>query len=195
VFDAPELVRHFTLSGVGKSPSQVQDDKLLWLNQQYIKGMPLEQLLAYLVPYVTRAAGRPFQPDAGFELLVEQLRERSRTLVEMAEQSRFYWSDAIEYEPKAARKQLVPAIRGPLAELRDALAAAPAWNAGGVRACFETVIAGHDLGLGKLAQPTRVAVTGSTASPGIFETLEALGQQRSVARIDDAIAWIDAAGA
>jgi glutamyl-tRNA synthetase len=195
VFTMEELIEHFSLEAVGKSPSQVHDDKLTWLNQQYLRTLPAGTLLGYLRPFVEAAAGRPFEPDAGFSALIGLLRERSRTLVEMAERARFYWSDEIAYEPKAARKFLVPTIREPLAELRAALEAQPEWAAAPLRACFDEVIGRHGLGLGKLAQPVRVAITGGTASPGIFETLEALGRERSLARIATALDHIATAPA
>ena len=187
VFGSDELVRHFTLEGVGKSPSQVHEDKLLWLNQQYLRALPTERLIADLVPFVERAAGAPFSPDANFATLVELLRERAKTLPDMAAQARFYWSAELDYDPKAAGKFLVPANREPLAALRAALAEQTGWTLDGLRASFEAVMTRCDVALGKLAQPVRVAITGATASPGIFETLEVLGRERSLARLDAAL--------
>ena len=96
IFSMQELVQHFSLDGVGVSPSQVHEDKLLWLSQQYLRTLAAETLLGYLQPFVDAAAGRPIEPDAGFRALVELLRERSKTLVEMAEQTRFYWCEELE---------------------------------------------------------------------------------------------------
>ncbi len=187
IFSMEELVQHFSLDGVGKSPSQVHEDKLLWLSQQYLRTLAAETLLGYLQPFVDAAAGRPVEPDAGFRALVDLLRERSKTLVEMAEQTRFYWCEELEYDEKAARKFLTGAIREPLSELCESLKEQSEWNDAALRASFESVTGRHELALGKLAQPVRVAATGGTASPGIFETLGALGRERSLARIRAAL--------
>jgi glutamyl-tRNA synthetase len=124
-----ELVELFDLDGVGRSPSQVHDDKLIWLNQHYLKTLPLEVLLRYLEPFLQPEAGSMPKEDEGFCALVELLRERSRTLEEMADQARFFCVDGVEYEPKPARKFLKPEIAGTLRELSSAHWPSPfAWR-------------------------------------------------------------------
>ncbi|NRA01820.1 MAG: glutamate--tRNA ligase [Myxococcales bacterium] len=192
VFDARELVRRFTLEGVGRSPAGIDEDKLLWLSQQYIKSLPAETLRRYARPFLEREAGGPVEFDAALVRLLELLRERSRTFEEMAQRARFYLHDPVEFEPKAARKHLKPAAREVLADLRSTLAELSNWTDAGLEAAIHEVLARRELPLGKLAQPVRVAVTGSAASPGIFETLCVLGSARSLVRIDAALAYIDA---
>jgi len=166
IFDRDQLVELFSLEGVGRAPSQVHDDKLLWISQQYLKALGLERLL-------------------------DLLRERSQTLVEMAEKASFYLVEEIELEGKAARKQLRPAIAGALGELRDALETLEEWEEEPLEQAFHQVVERHDLKLGQLAQPTRVAIVGGTASPGIFETLQLLGRERSLKRIEGALRYIE----
>jgi len=190
IFTQAELVELFTLDGVGSSPSQVHDDKLYWLSQHYIKTLPRERLLAHLQRFLDAEAGRPVVADDGLCHLVDLLRERSKTLVEMAQLARFYYVDALSRDEKAAAKFLKPEIAGPLGELRTALADVPGWNGGALEAAFQAVIARHGLQLGALAQPVRVAITGGTVSPPIFETLEVLGRERSLARLAHALASI-----
>ena len=190
IFSQAELVDLFTLEGVGSSPSQVHDDKLLWLSQHYIKALPRERLLTHLQRFLDAAAGRPVSPDDGLLRLIDLLRERSKTLVELAELARFYLVDALELDAKASAKFLKPEIAAPLAELRSALATLPRWDKDGLEPAFQAVIARHGMQLGALAQPVRVAITGGTVSPPIFETLEVLGRERSLARIDRALASI-----
>jgi glutamyl-tRNA synthetase len=192
IFSQADLVRLFTLEGVGSSPSQVHDDKLLWLSQHYIKTLPREKLLAHLQRFLDAEAKRPVHVDDGLAKLVDLLRERSKTLVEMAQLARFYYVDELVRDPKASAKFLKPEIAVPFAELRAALAAVPSWEHGALEAAFAQVIAKHGLQLGTLAQPVRVAVTGGTVSPPIFETLEVLGRERSLARLNDAQASIPA---
>ena len=191
VFSLRELAELFTLDGVGKSASQVNEDKLLWLSQHYIKEMPSEALLAHLGPFLDAAAGRPVEIDAALARLVELLRERSKTLEEMAARARFACVDDVELDPKAARKLLRKEAREPLADLRSALAALSEWTEDSVHQALQGVVEQRGLSLGKLAQPTRVAIVGSAASPGIFETLEIVGRDRSLARLDAALSYID----
>ena len=186
IFSQAQMVELFTLDGVGSSPSQVHDDKLLWLSQHYIKTLPRERLLAHLQRFLDTEAGAPVAVDDGLCQLVDLLRERSKTLAEMAQLARFYYVDALARDEKAAAKFLKPEISAPLRELRAALADVVRWDGGSLEAAFQAVIAKHGLQLGALAQPVRVAITGGTVSPPIFETLEVLGRERSLARLAEA---------
>ena len=117
----------------------------------------------------------------------------------MAEQARFALVEHVEIDPDAANKHLRPAVLDGLEQLIAALAPLSAWNAASIEAAFEQACkAAGDLKLGKLAQPVRVAVTGTTASPGIYETLDVAGRERVLARLRHATEWIrvraDAAG-
>jgi glutamyl-tRNA synthetase len=190
IFSQAELVEHFTLDGVGSSPSQVHDDKLLWLSQHYIKTLPRDTLLRHAQRFLDAAAGCAVHVDDGLARLVDLLRERSKTLVELAELARFYLVDALAIDPKAGAKFLKPEIAAPMAELRAALAGLARWDKAELEPAFQSVIGKHGLQLGALAQPVRVAVTGGTISPPIFETLEVLGRERSLARLDAALAAI-----
>jgi glutamyl-tRNA synthetase len=195
VFGKDELARLFRLEDVGTSPSQVHDDKLLWLNQHYLKSLPREVLLRHLQPFLDREAGRPVAVDASLARLLDLLRERSRTLEEMARLARFVLVPEIEIDAKAARQHLGAAALAPLTDLASELRALRSWDEDALRSAFERAIARHGLELGKLAQPVRVAVTGRSFSPGIFETLAVLGRDRTLSRLDSAIARIKAQAA
>ncbi len=185
-----ELVELFGLNGVGRSPSQVHDDKLTWLNQHYLKTLPLAVLLRYLEPFMQAEVGSMPKEDEGFRALVELLRERSRNLEEMARLAGFFCVEQIEYEPKPARKFLKPEIAVPLRDLHRAFSELSVWDVDTLRQAFDAVLPESGLALGALAQPVRVAITGSSASPGIFETLELLGRERSLTRIEAALSHI-----
>ncbi len=188
LFDRDTLVRLFSLEGVGKSPAQVPGEKLLWLNQQYLKQMPAARLHALVRPFLEREAGAPVEIDAGLAKLLEPLRERSQTLEDMARQARFALVDDVEIDAKAAAKHLKPEISPVLRSLRERLYALAGWEEAGLEAAFTEVVLAAGVGLGKLAQPVRVAVVGSAASPGIFETLAAVGRTRTLRRLDAALA-------
>ena len=119
--------------------------------------------------------------------MVATLQERAKTLVELVACAEFYLTDVVTLDSAAARKHLKPEIGKPLRVLREHLARAGGWNVETIHARFNEVTEQFGLKLGQIAQPVRVAVTGGTSSPGIFEVLDVLGQERTLARLDRAI--------
>jgi glutamyl-tRNA synthetase len=192
IFSRDEIVELFDLEPIGRSAAQADLDKLLWLDQHYLKELPMDELFAGVAPYLEQNAGRPIARDAGLEALLDLLRERSKTLVEMAARAAWLVSDEIEIEAGAAKKHLKAAARPLLQRLHECMSEATSWDEASLEAIFNAVAAENDdIKLGKLAQPVRVAVTGGPVSPGIYETLTALGRDRSLERISRAIALID----
>jgi glutamyl-tRNA synthetase len=183
IFTRAELVEHFTLENVGTSAGIFNPEKLEWVNFQWMKATPAEELAELVVPFLERA-GVPVPADRRWlARVVETLRERAKTLAELAEFGRFYLVDTIEPDAKAAAKHLTPAIAPALADLIAELTALPRWEASALETAFQQTLARHGLKLGALAQPVRVAVTGGTVSPGIYEVLDVLGRERSLARL------------
>lgn len=196
IFSRDEIVEHFDLAHVGRSGAQADLAKLEWLNQHYLKERPSDALFDAARPFLEGVAGGPVERDANLDRTLDLLRERSHTLVEMAEKARFVLRDELELDPAAAKKHLRPVALEPLQALVPRLEALDDWNAATLEPAFEaTCEAQGGLKLGKLAQPVRVAVTGTGASPGIYETLEVVGRERTVARLRQAIAWIEARAA
>lgn len=182
LFSRDEIRALFDLPAVHRSPGHADPQKLDWVNQSWIKQLPTERLVAELRPLLPPGA----DADPGLPGLVDLLRERSKTVVEMAERARFLVTadDALDYDAKAVAKHWKPALRAPIEALRVALASVEPWAPAGIEAAFEAVRGAHEgLGVGPLAQAVRVAVTGSAASPGIYETLAVLGRERAVARL------------
>jgi glutamyl-tRNA synthetase len=122
--------------------------------------------------------------------MVATLQERAKTLVELVELAHFYLSDDINYDEKATKKFLTPEVRAPLEELIEKLKPIGDFNEKSIEAAFTEILQRHDLQLGKLAQPVRVALTGTTVSPGIYEVLAVLGKERSLKRLKAALASI-----
>jgi glutamyl-tRNA synthetase len=188
LFTMDELIAHFSLEQVGKSAGVFNPEKLLWVNFQCLKATAPEELVRLVVPFLQRA-GLPVPDDAAWlARVIATLRDRAKTLVELAEFCRFYLSDAVEPEPAAAAKHLTAAVAPALADLDGRLAALPAWDDASIEGAFQATIGAHGLKLGQLAQPVRVAITGGTVSPGIFEVLAVLGRERSLARLRRATA-------
>ncbi len=183
LFSREELITHFTLENVGKSAGIFNPEKLEWVNFQYLKATPAPELARLVRPFLERARLPVPSDEAWLARVVETLRERAKTLVELAEFCRFYLVDAVEPDAKAAAKHLTPAIAPALGDLIAALAELKHWDAATIEQAFQGILARHGVKLGALAQPVRVAVTGGTVSPGIYEVLDVLGRERSLARL------------
>jgi len=192
-FSADELVRLFDFADVHRSNAQTDLAKLTAQNQHWIKALPADSLFARLAPHLEARVGHPVEWTPELRKLVDLLRDRSDTLAQMADQTHWLLTDLLGYDDAAAAKHLKPAALAALEDLHDRLAAIPAadWSEGPIEAAFQATLAAHEgLKLGKLAQPVRVAVTGSAASPPIYETLAILGQARTMGRLKDAAAEI-----
>ena len=188
-FTQEELIEKFSLKAVGRSPAAINPGKLDWLNAQYIKRTELGEL-------VQRA--RPFMEAKGYSMTdldllrkaVLSLRERVKTLVEMAELSEFYFSEEIGYEEKAAEKFLkIDAV--PLFEqIIAALAKEGVFDKGSGHRLIQEMAEHREMPLVKIAQPIRVALTGKTVSPPIDEVMETLGRERVIQRLKKAMEYI-----
>lgn len=186
VFTPEEMIEHFDLAAVSHSASTFNPEKLNWLNQQHMKAMPAEELGQRLRPYLQRAG---LDPAAGPDpaALVPALRERSTTLVDMAESSRFFYEEFAEYDEKSARKHLGAAAVAPLEAAHARLTELTDWRAEPIHAAVADIAEALGLGMGKVAQPIRVAVAGRAVSPPIDVTLELLGRERTLSRIERAL--------
>ena len=191
VFTRAELVALFDTADVNKAAAAVNPDKLLWLNQHYIKNSDPTELGARLHEYLVRQGLDPAQGPDPTAVAAAQ-RERAKTLVEMATNSAFFYRDFAEFEAKAAAKNLRADIAPALGAVREAFAALGAWQAPALHAALEQVAAANGLVIGKLAQPVRVAVTGGGVSPPIDVTLELIGRARVLARLERAEQYIAA---
>jgi glutamyl-tRNA synthetase len=182
-FTRQEMIDAFDIHHVNKAASAFNPEKLLWLNQQHmVRADP-----ATLVPYLRAQLGR-IGIDSDNRALLEGVilaqRERAKTLKEMAHNSRFFFVNRIDVDQKAAAKHLSGDGLAKLAQVRDQLRALSEWNAAAIHAALNELAARSQSGLGKIAQPVRVAVTGTAVSPPIDVTLELLGRERTLARID-----------
>jgi glutamyl-tRNA synthetase len=190
IFSRDELTEKFTLENVGKSAGVFNPEKLLWLNSHYMKSRPLSQLAEEIVPFIT-AKGYPAPQDrAWLEKMIATLRERAKTPVELVDLAHFYLSDEIRWDQKAAKKFLTARVREPLEDLIRRLTALGEFSEHRIEQIFTDMLQEKGLSLGNLAQPVRVALTGSTASPGIYEVIAVLGKERTVKRLQRALEYI-----
>jgi glutamyl-tRNA synthetase len=181
-FTREEMIAAFDVRDINKSASALNPEKMLWLNQQHMMRAQPKDLVPHLRWHLSRL-GVFSQDDDMLEGIILAQRERAKTLKEMAENSRFFFTEEVALDPKAADKHLSADARALLAELRGRLAALGDWTAAAVHAELEGLAKEKSLGLGKVAQPLRVAVTGGTVSPPIDQTLALLGQARTLARL------------
>ena len=190
LFSRDEMVDLFSLESVNRGDSVFDPDKLDWVNQQHIQGMDNEALAERLAPYLKRinidiTNGPSLVEVAGL------MKDRGKTLVEIAEQSSYFYQMPSAYDPKAAKKQLTPASAEVLKATRQKLANSD-WAAEPLQAVLDSTVEELEIGFGKLGLPLRVALTGNTKSPGLDVTMAVLGRDTSLERIDAAIAYIEA---
>ncbi|MCP4348924.1 MAG: glutamate--tRNA ligase [Desulfobacterales bacterium] len=187
-FTREELVEKFNLENIGRSAGIFNPDKLLALNSEHIKTSPPIGIVSHLRPFVKE---RGFEADDNYLVkIVKTLNIRSKTLIEMADASVFYLKDEISYDEKAANKFLKPSVLESLNLVTEQLEAIDQFNERELEIAFEKVMQTTGLKLGKIAQPVRVALTGGTVSPGIFEVIEVLGKDTALSRLKDAIQYI-----
>jgi glutamyl-tRNA synthetase len=192
VFTLEEMAQLFDIKDVNKSASAFNPDKLLWLNQQHMMRAPLYDLALQLKWQLERL-GVQANDLKQLEGIVAAQRERAKTLKDMAQASLFFFREFEQYDEKAARKNLTAEGRPLLAAVRERLAQLTPWSAPGVHAALEDICATAGVGLGKVAQPLRVAVSGGAVSPPIDATVALLGQEATLRRIDRALEHIDKA--
>jgi glutamyl-tRNA synthetase len=186
-FTREEMIAAFDVRDINKSASSLNPDKMLWLNQQHMVRAQPKDIVPHLRWHLARL-GVFTQDDALLEGIILAQRERAKTLKEMAENSRFFFGEAVTIDPKAAQKHLTPDARALLAELAARFGALAEWSAPAIHGVVESLAAEKQLGLGKVAQPLRVAIAGGPVSPPIDQTAALLGRARVLGRLRAALA-------
>jgi glutamyl-tRNA synthetase len=187
IFSRQELIEKFTLENVGKSAGVFNPEKFLWVNFQYLKSRSLEQLADEIVPYI-QAKGYPVPSEKQWlEKMIATLRERAKTLTELVDTAHYYLSDDIVLDRKAAEKFLTKDAVMPIQTLIEKLKELSEFSEAVIEKAFSATLSEHQLPMGKLAQPVRVALTGSTVSPGIHDVIAVLGKERTIRRLRKAL--------
>ena len=189
IFSREEMIELFDVADVNRAPASFDYDKLGWLNQHYVRQADPERLGALLAGQFERM-GIDMSGGAPPSLLARIQRERARTLAEMAEKSRFAFEEYVEFDERAVKKHLRPAALEPLEAARARLHALADWEPAALHAAVAECAEALSLNLGKVAQPLRVALTGAAASPAIELTLQMVGRDAALSRIDRAIARV-----
>ncbi|HEY1070342.1 MAG TPA: glutamate--tRNA ligase [Thermomonas sp.] len=191
VFSIAEMQSLFDLADVNAKASRLDSAKLGWLNQQYLKADDPEAVAKHLAWHLEQAgydlAKGPRPAD-----LVVALRERAQTLKEMAEKSAVWFGALTHYDEAAVAKHFKREARGPLEDARARIAALEAWTPEAIGDALKATAEAQGIGMGKIAQPMRVAITGTQVSPDIGWTVYLCGRDEALARIDAALAMLPA---
>ncbi len=190
-FKRDELIEKFDLEHLGRSASMFDTNKLLSLNAKHIQDKSPEELADHLLFHLNNL-GIKAENDKFTQGVIETLQPRSKTLVDMAKAAEFYYLDEIEFDKKAADKFLNSDILDMLQKAAGYIENIKGYNQTELENIFKQIMEETGLKFGKIAQPIRVALTGTTTSPGIFEMLLALGREKTINRIKAAIKFINA---
>jgi glutamyl-tRNA synthetase len=201
VMTLDEMIALFSPEGLSKKAAVFDPQKLDWMNGQHLALLALDEVERLATPALVAAGLATAEELAGrrdwYHRLLEQLRIRSRTIDDLVRQAVPYLREALVYDEEAVAKQWLKdraTAAALLGDARSALAGTEAWEPEALEPALRTVAEARGVGAGKLFQPLRVALVGLTASPGIFDVLVLLGRERSLRRIDAALARIAAAG-
>jgi glutamyl-tRNA synthetase len=197
VMSLEQMVELFTVEGLLRKASVFDPQKLEWMNGQHLSREPLENVAQWVTPALVEA-GLTTTEDLEtrrewYYSLLDLLRVRARTIGDIVRQARPYFQETVEYDPDAVAKQWKdPAATAEiLSAVRDTLATLEPWDAESMETATRALAESRGVGAGKLFQPLRVALTGLSVSPGIFDVLLVLGRERSLARIHAAISELE----
>ncbi len=193
IFTMDELIEYFGFDHVGRSSGSFDDDKFEWVNGEWMKRLDNTDLAERWLPYLAAAGYNVPAADERVVGIVSVMKERARTLVEMAEASHYFFTD-ITLDEAAAQKWLKPELVPVFEDILTELTALDddAWTEDAIKAIYTELCTKHEVKLGKLAQPTRVSVTGNTTSPGLFETLQFIGRENTLSRLQNGLATMKA---
>lgn len=189
IFSREEMIQLFSLEGVNRAPSTFNPSKLLWLNEQYIKTMDVDTLAQRLREKLDEQGVDTTQgPEQG--KVVDALRERSKTLNDMAINAAWFYRDPDSYDEKAVKKQFKPETADILARFADVIQVAEPWSAEALHKLVADFASESGLKMGQVGMPLRIALTGGTNSPDIGLTLELIGRDAVIRRLQKAVEWI-----
>jgi glutamyl-tRNA synthetase len=185
IFSLTEMIECFDLTKVNKSAAAFNTEKLQWLNQYYIKTLPAEKVAAALQKQFEYLEVDT-RPGPVLSAVIEVMKERSKTLKEMAEASRFWFEPVKEYDEAAVVKFLSADTATVFIKIHEQLSGLSAWNKEAIHAVIQSVVESLGLKFPQVAQPLRIALTGNTVSPGVDATLALFSKEEALDRIDQA---------
>jgi len=190
IFSMEELVKYFNANQIGKSAGVFNAEKLLWLNAHYIRESSVHDLACMIKPVMEKSG---VTPERGPQLnqVVTLLQDRARTIEELAQTARIYYVEDVEIDENAAKKFLTSESAPILNDVAREIEEMKDFSLEGIETAFKDLISKKELKMKHVGPPVRVALTGVTSSPGIFEIIELLGREKSAERIKKAAASIN----
>jgi glutamyl-tRNA synthetase len=189
MFSRAEMIELFSLEGVNRAAGTFNPEKLQWVNQQYLKSSLLQEVVD-LVTVRLSALGVTLETEQDISAIVDLYRERSKTVNELVDGILYFFRDFDGFDKKAAQKNLKLAAVEPLGLLREKLTSLDSWDSPAIHAVIQEITTTLNVGMGKVGQPLRVAVTGGSFSPPIDQTVEFIGREKTLKRISQAIDFI-----
>ncbi len=189
IFSREQMVELFDIKDVNKSAASINPEKLVWLNQHYLKHANSEALVA---PLQAQLQDMNVNTENGPDIvaLIDVQKQRTETVRQMAEQSACFFQDFDEFDAKAAKKHLRPVVLEPMQKLYDELEGLADWQNEPIKQTVEAVANEFELNMGKLGQPLRVAVTGTGVSPNIDDAVRLMGKDNTLKRMKKALEFI-----
>ena len=191
IFSLAEMIEFFDAENINRSPAKLDEKKLEWVNHQYMMNGDADRICELARPFFQSRGIHTESKEPELGRLFAVQKERSRTLVQFAESSEYFYKEPANYNEVAAKKFLTSESREYLADLQDALKILEDWTKSGIHGLLQDVVERRAIKFGAIAQPLRMALTGGTVSPGIDVVVELLGREQVLNRIDKAIQWID----
>lgn len=191
IFSRDEMIALFNIENVNGAPSTFNTKKLLWVNEQYIKTLPAEEIAEHLQWHLNEQ-GLDTSNGPALNDVIDAHRERAKTLKELAATIRYYYEDVNNYDENAAKKHFKTATPGILQNLLDTFRTVENWQAESIEQVIKNTCEELELGMGKVGPALRVAVTGTAMSPSLEITLELIGKERSLQRLEKAVAFATA---
>ena len=190
IFSREELIKYFSFDSVNTSAAIFDADKLSWVNEQYIQSTPPEELAQHLEPHLVKTGiltGDHGLSPQEIAKVIPCLNQRAKTLVEMAEKSAFFFKKEVEFDEKARNKFLTEDARPLLEKVIAGFSTLDDFSAENIETLFKKIVEEEGMKLGKLAQPVRVALTGTTVSPGIYDVILLLGKEETLKRLQNVV--------
>lgn len=189
IFSVSEMIEYFSLDDIGQSASAFNTDKLIWLNQHYIKSLPASEVATHAKWHFDQQ-GVDLNVGPALESVIAIQADRVKTLKELAEISTYFYADFEDFDANAAKKHLRPVAKAPLEMVKEKLMAVENWEPASIQAAINDAAEALDIGMGKVGMPLRVAATGSGNSPSLDITLNLLSKEKVGERIDKALTFI-----
>ena len=189
IFSEQEMIELFSLDAIGQSASAFNTEKLVWLNQHYIKSLPAEEVASH-ASWHFEQQGISLENGPALTDVIAIQADRVKTLKELAQISAYFYQDYEEFDANAAKKHLRPVAKDALELVQQKLAAISDWNPQTIQAAINDTAEELGVGMGKVGMPLRVAATGSGNSPSLDVTLNLLSQDKIVERINKALTFI-----